>query len=1359
MAVLPGTPGPRGDRGLPGPVGPRGFDGKRGPNGKNGKDGGQGPKGDRGDRGFPGNDGKQGIQGLQGKDGASGKDGSIAGIEHTLLPSDVASDSTPGSGLTAAARDHTHKGVRSIRADAQPQLFSDVVLASGPGISMSQVGNTITLSSSGTGSPLTFTQGLVNILGTVHNTFFTGAGSDQTLFGAAAAGGDLNISSTSHATKGTIFFGVGSTGMQYDEVAQNLILPWLSAGGVLKTDTSGTVALAIPDVDFAAPGAYITDLTGDVAANGPGSAAATIQPNVVDYSKMQQGSPSVLLGNPTGSLADLQEITLGTNLSFSGSVLNATGGGGSSDHKLSIDGSDLTYDFLAAKLTATLPLTMTVVGTAPTPPMTNLRAWYKGDAGISLSGSDVIQWNDQSGNGFDLIPAGGTDLPTFNASVVNSLPGLLFDTTNGNAQLFNSSAVIGNNAPWYMVAVVQPMTPTVGPQTGGFVAGGPVIYPNTPTNNLFPTFGDFGGQTWITCGNQSSAPTTIVSGTPNAVEWGSTGFPGLFSAFQDGNTLAPFTGGNATFTDSGTNIYIGSDGGFTGNGSFSGYICEVFVYSAIPSGPDLADLRGYLQVRYGITIAGATPGTGAETLNAMVQYDGSTIVLNGSNQLSVGTVPFTSISGAPSFVSDHKLSIDGSDTTFDFLAGKLTATLPAVVTVVNPGSAETLDVSVSYDNTSIGAPFSGQLSLIGIPDSTPLAGDIVFPAISAPLTPASGFANVWYDSLAGNLWIENEFSVSTHTAQTESAPTHNFFNALNDDGTFNYAQPDFTDLTGQATYAQIQDETAHTLIGNPGGTLVPPSEITLGAGLQFSGTTLVNTIAAAITQLTGDVAAGPGSGSQAATIQSHVVQFAKMQQVGANHLVGNPTGSTADISEFPLGPGMGFVNFGAGFTLTNTSPLSGLSVASPLNFSGTSITWSGLGSNQAMYANAVGTPSTDSTFTFDPTNKILGAEAIGINGVTPSANQYLAGGNATNSVRAQVAWFVGGSSSPDNPDNTLFLISQNSGATIPAGRTTGIWATARVQPNGYSGTSTPHITEATTLYVDGAPTLTGAVGSLYAFHVAGGASKLDGSLALPGISGVPFFANDLNPMMVDNTGNVTAIPQINWNPSSTILVIGNDTTQWPWIKFSPTDGVDGGGVSINAGPNTVVAGTSSTLRSIILGGGVQNINGTTNITRLDQIYVNASTLNGVTAGSTATTATTMAIAGAPNSGGVTNAVTYTTGYALDVMADATHLGGALVTEGGTVATGGSGGNIIPNVAGNALFITGTTSFQTIKSTTYKDGSMITLWFTSNVTALHNTAGTFTSMSLKGGVNASCLANTCLTLLLKSGSWYEVSRSF
>jgi hypothetical protein len=73
----------------------------------------------------------------------------------------------------------------------------------------------------------------------------------------------------------------------------------------------------------------ITELTGEVTATGPGSAAATIATDAVTYAKMQNVSAaSRLLGRGSaGGAGNVEELTLGTNLSLSGTTLNATGGG------------------------------------------------------------------------------------------------------------------------------------------------------------------------------------------------------------------------------------------------------------------------------------------------------------------------------------------------------------------------------------------------------------------------------------------------------------------------------------------------------------------------------------------------------------------------------------------------------------------------------------------------------------------------------------------------------------------------------------------------------------------------------------------------------------------------------------------------------------------------------------------------------------------------------------------------------------------------------------------------------------------------------------------------------------------------
>lgn len=76
-------------------------------------------------------------------------------------------------------------------------------------------------------------------------------------------------------------------------------------------------------------GGGITALTGDVTASGSGSVAATIAADAVTYAKMQNVSAASRLlgrGSAAGS-GDVQELTVGTGLSLSGTVLSATATG------------------------------------------------------------------------------------------------------------------------------------------------------------------------------------------------------------------------------------------------------------------------------------------------------------------------------------------------------------------------------------------------------------------------------------------------------------------------------------------------------------------------------------------------------------------------------------------------------------------------------------------------------------------------------------------------------------------------------------------------------------------------------------------------------------------------------------------------------------------------------------------------------------------------------------------------------------------------------------------------------------------------------------------------------------------------
>lgn len=89
------------------------------------------------------------------------------------------------------------------------------------------------------------------------------------------------------------------------------------------------------DVTIDAAGGGISDGDkGDITVSGSG-ATWTIDNDVVTYAKFQNVTDARLVGRNAGSAGDAQEITLGTNLSFSGTTLNATGGGAPDPHAAS----------------------------------------------------------------------------------------------------------------------------------------------------------------------------------------------------------------------------------------------------------------------------------------------------------------------------------------------------------------------------------------------------------------------------------------------------------------------------------------------------------------------------------------------------------------------------------------------------------------------------------------------------------------------------------------------------------------------------------------------------------------------------------------------------------------------------------------------------------------------------------------------------------------------------------------------------------------------------------------------------------------------------------------------------------------
>ncbi len=165
-------------------------------------------------------------------------------------------------------------------------------------------------------------------------------------------------------------------------------------------------------------GNYITALTGDVVASGPGSSASTIQPNVVSNSKLAQMPTLTIKGNNTGSTANASDLTVAqvnAILPVFTSSLNGlvpSSGGGTSNF-LRADG---TWD--APSGTGTV--TSVAFSDASTTPIYNISG-----SPVTTSGTLTQTLTTQSANLVFAGPSSGSAAqPSFRSLVSNDIPSL-----------------------------------------------------------------------------------------------------------------------------------------------------------------------------------------------------------------------------------------------------------------------------------------------------------------------------------------------------------------------------------------------------------------------------------------------------------------------------------------------------------------------------------------------------------------------------------------------------------------------------------------------------------------------------------------------------------------------------------------------------------------------------------------------------------------------------------------------------------------------------------------------------------------------------------------------------------------------
>ena len=254
----------------------------------------------------------------------------------------------------------------------------------------------------------------------------------------------------------------------------------------------------------------------------------------------------------------------------------------------------------------------TGVPPAPTSPVAGYKAWWDAsDTGtITLSGSNVTQWNDKSANGLNLVQATSAKQPLSGTRTQNSKNVIDYDGSNdvltSNASAATWKFLTDSSGTTFFMAIVCDVNSTAwgmtdvsnssvannptyaltgNPDRTGYFGKGsdnPSGY-NWFVSSTTQTFTDNTAQTWTVV----SDPTNGTAANRLKIYKNTT-----LDTSANVQTAASATGNPAVpLSLGGYNLY---------SSSFNGAICEVLIYNSILSGTDVALNQSYLSAKWAI---------------------------------------------------------------------------------------------------------------------------------------------------------------------------------------------------------------------------------------------------------------------------------------------------------------------------------------------------------------------------------------------------------------------------------------------------------------------------------------------------------------------------------------------------------------------------------------------------------------------------------------------------------------------------------------------------------------------------------------------------------------------------------------
>lgn len=214
-----------------------------------------------------------------------------------------------------------------------------------------------------------------------------------------------------------------------------------------------------------------------------------------------------------------------------------------------------------------------------------IKLWLKSTEGITLNGSTVSAWADQSGNGQNAVQVTAASQPAYVANQLNGYPVLRFDGVNDYLQ--NTSLVIGQPTTFFIVHTQNVIASNK--KSGVFdskVYGDPYTTRQLiDYNGIENWLGIYAGTSWLNY--PKTAPFTQIT---TAV------FNGANSKIYE-NGVLKITGNPGTYTING--YYIGSSG-LAADRWYNGDVAEIIIYNRTLNDTELQMVYTYLKQKYAI---------------------------------------------------------------------------------------------------------------------------------------------------------------------------------------------------------------------------------------------------------------------------------------------------------------------------------------------------------------------------------------------------------------------------------------------------------------------------------------------------------------------------------------------------------------------------------------------------------------------------------------------------------------------------------------------------------------------------------------------------------------------------------------